>query len=263
MLRVAARDYSTSRWQIGDLLNHGEAAGYGKTYDETVAETGLSQQRIANLKWLAGAVEISRRRESLSLGHHMEIAALPPAQQDRLLELAANAGWSRAILREEAAKVKTDPADEPQTTTIYVRRIDTPPAKPVFISRTGAAIRTADVPAPPQPAIRITGCETDASRPHIQTSDADTTRGPLIRYVFRETGLDEEPTSAMDELVAVQGRLADCEERLVLIERRHPDAIDGTAAAHVREARAEIERRISAMKTETVPEQQPDRHQLH
>jgi hypothetical protein len=61
---------------------------YGKTYDTAVSETGLGYQTIANLKSVARKVDISRRRENLSFGHHAEVAALPAEQQQRLLDLA-------------------------------------------------------------------------------------------------------------------------------------------------------------------------------
>jgi hypothetical protein len=106
LLRAAIRDYSSSRWQLGDLLLHGETAGYGETYDAAIEETGLSYQTIANIKSVSKRFKIYRRRESLAFGHHAEVAVLPDAEQDRLLDLAASAGWSRRALREEVAKIR-------------------------------------------------------------------------------------------------------------------------------------------------------------
>ena len=47
-----------------------------------------------NASWVAGQIETSRRREVLSWGHHAEVAALPPAQQEKLLNEAEENGWS-------------------------------------------------------------------------------------------------------------------------------------------------------------------------
>jgi len=105
-LRVAARSYSTSRWQIGDLLIHGEQADFGATYDDAIEKTGLSYQALANIKTVCKRFKISRRRENLSFGHHAEVVSLQDREQDRLLDLAAAACWSRNTLREEVTKLR-------------------------------------------------------------------------------------------------------------------------------------------------------------
>ena len=40
-------------------------------------------------------IETVRRRTVLSWSHHREVAALPPAQQDKLLDEAEEEGWTR------------------------------------------------------------------------------------------------------------------------------------------------------------------------
>jgi hypothetical protein len=109
-LRKAARTASTSRWHLADLLLHAEGKRYGKTHQAAIAETGLAPQTIANLKSVARGIEISRRRENLSFGHHAEVAALPKHQQDQLLELAVKNHWTRNDLREQVQK--SDLADD-------------------------------------------------------------------------------------------------------------------------------------------------------
>jgi hypothetical protein len=48
---------------------------------------GLNYQYAHDLAWVAGKFELSRRRETpVSFTHHREVAALPPADQDRLLD---------------------------------------------------------------------------------------------------------------------------------------------------------------------------------
>ena len=90
-----------SSWAIGDLLNYAETK-YGETYSQLMDETGLSYGRLANLKYLSGAVPLSRRRESLSLSHHQAVAFLSdnPSEQERLLDAAEEKAMSRYEFRE-------------------------------------------------------------------------------------------------------------------------------------------------------------------
>lgn len=98
---------------IGDWLNYGERA-YGEAYSQAEAMTGLSYQTLANAKWVAGSVEVSRRRESLPFSYHADVAALPPRQQEQLLRAAEpdEAGGppkiSRSELRRKVAELRED-----------------------------------------------------------------------------------------------------------------------------------------------------------
>jgi hypothetical protein len=105
-LRECARDYTTSRWQLGDLILFGEGAGYGKKYTEAEAATGLSYSRLSDLASVCRRFEISRRRQSLSFAHHADLVAFPDTEQDRFLDLAAKEGWSRSRLRQEIGREK-------------------------------------------------------------------------------------------------------------------------------------------------------------
>lgn len=88
------------QWWIGDWLNYGERR-YGETYAQGIEATGYEYQTVAQMAWVAGKVELSRRRESLSWSHHVEVAALDPAEQDRWLDRAEAEGWARNELRRE------------------------------------------------------------------------------------------------------------------------------------------------------------------
>jgi hypothetical protein len=66
------------------------AAANGEKYAQAVEVTGKSYQSIADAKWVADRVELSRRRENLSWSHHVEVAALPAKAADRLLSLASS-----------------------------------------------------------------------------------------------------------------------------------------------------------------------------
>jgi hypothetical protein len=50
---------------------------------------------------VAGRFELSRRRDSLSFGHHAEVAALPGPEQDFWLRKAEEFGWPVRRLRRE------------------------------------------------------------------------------------------------------------------------------------------------------------------
>ena len=75
------------QWWIGDWLNYGRAT-YGEKYDEATKALGLGEQTLTNYAYVAGNVQFSRRRENLSFSVHLEVAALPAAQQDAILARA-------------------------------------------------------------------------------------------------------------------------------------------------------------------------------
>ena len=50
---------------------------------------------------MAGRFELSRRRDTLSFGHHAEVAALPGPEQDFWLRKAEELSWSTMRLRRE------------------------------------------------------------------------------------------------------------------------------------------------------------------
>lgn len=93
-----ARVSNASCWWLGDWLVYGERA-YGKRYIDAVRATGLDYQTLRNYAWVARRFEPARRRQGLSLQHHVEVAALPTADQDLWLERCQRQGWSRNELR--------------------------------------------------------------------------------------------------------------------------------------------------------------------
>src|SRR5262245_25847386 len=60
---------------IGDWLNLGERR-WGEKYTEAIEQTGFEYGTVRNAKYVAGRIEVSRRRDSLSWSHHYEVAAL-------------------------------------------------------------------------------------------------------------------------------------------------------------------------------------------
>lgn len=105
VLRPMARGV---QWWIGDWLCYGEHR-YGEKYAQACDVTGYSYQTLANMQFVAAAVEPSRRRENLPWAHHSEVAALPPNEQRRWLARAEREGLSRAELRAALRDAKALP----------------------------------------------------------------------------------------------------------------------------------------------------------
>lgn len=106
------RQHKRIEWAIGDAINFGEKA-YGSTYDQWVQETGLAENTLATIAWVSREIEPSRRREDVGWSHHREVAGLDdPAEQDRLLDLAADRGMTRFELREAVRATKGAPTAE-------------------------------------------------------------------------------------------------------------------------------------------------------
>lgn len=90
----------SSAWWIGDWLVFGQNQ-YGDRYRRAMKETKLDYQTLRNYAWVARKFEPSRRRDSLTFQHHMEVAALSEAEQDHWLDFAVRLNWSRNELRKQ------------------------------------------------------------------------------------------------------------------------------------------------------------------
>lgn len=78
-------------WILADWLQYGIEREYGKTEDrlQKIAEiTGYSVSALQDLAWLSKAIEISFRKENLSIKHHKLVAKLPAPEQDKWLQYA-------------------------------------------------------------------------------------------------------------------------------------------------------------------------------
>lgn len=91
---------NSSAWCLGDWLAYGETA-YNGRYRDAIERTSLDYQTLRNYAWVARSFELSRRRDTLSFGHHAEVAALPEVEQDFWLRKAEELDWSRNQLRRE------------------------------------------------------------------------------------------------------------------------------------------------------------------
>jgi hypothetical protein len=89
---------NASSWWLGDWLIYGQER-YPDRYRIAVSETSLDYGTLRNYAWVARKFPMSRRRDSLSFQHHVEVASLAEADQDIWLERAVRFKWSKAELR--------------------------------------------------------------------------------------------------------------------------------------------------------------------
>jgi hypothetical protein len=95
-------------WWVGDRWAFGEHRhGARREITGDAGWRGPAYQTCANAAAICRAFEISRRREILSFSHHAAVAALAPAEQDRLLDRAEREGWSRRQLRDTIRSIET------------------------------------------------------------------------------------------------------------------------------------------------------------
>lgn len=90
----------STTWWVADWIAYGEQA-FQDRYREAVQRTSLNYQTLRNYVWVARRFDLSRRRDSLSFGHHAEVAALEQPEQDYWLRKAEELTWSRNQLRNE------------------------------------------------------------------------------------------------------------------------------------------------------------------
>jgi hypothetical protein len=87
-------------WWIGDWLQYGSAR-FGERYVRAARITRYDVQTLMNMVYVASRFEISQRREGLTWSHHAEVAALPPEERERWLDLAESERMSVRCLRDE------------------------------------------------------------------------------------------------------------------------------------------------------------------
>ncbi|MEO0562222.1 MAG: hypothetical protein AAF125_08910 [Chloroflexota bacterium] len=137
------------QWMIGDWANLGEQHMHQwmdtETYQRIVATTSDQNVDIPSGKyrWLADVVDykygtlrnfayiayvfpVSRRRDTLTYSHHVEVAALDSvAKQERLLDRAENNGKRisvrdlRELVQQEMGLLKAPPAKSTDSSPIY------------------------------------------------------------------------------------------------------------------------------------------------
>jgi len=86
------------QWLIGDWLVYGEDLKYGDI-PKFAAMMGKDEKTLRNYMSVSRAVELSRRRDNLSFGHHEAVTKLLPGEQTEALIYAAEHGMSVAAFR--------------------------------------------------------------------------------------------------------------------------------------------------------------------
>lgn len=89
-----------SQWWLGDWVRYGNTR-WGEKYKEASRITGYDVQSLRNMAYVAGRIDISRRRDNLTWSHHAEVTSLDPEKQDTWLEFAQKERMSVADLRIE------------------------------------------------------------------------------------------------------------------------------------------------------------------
>jgi hypothetical protein len=105
-----------SMFLIGDWVLAGIDAGFtrGDVYDEVESITGLDNQTLRNAVYVSKHVLAQVRRADLPFYHHQMVAALPPEQQEKLLDQAATNNWTGRQLADvvqERIPVSTIPTE--------------------------------------------------------------------------------------------------------------------------------------------------------
>jgi hypothetical protein len=88
------------RRDAGDWLVFGEKAHAGR-YRQAIEQTSLEYQTLRNYAWVAHRFALPRRRDTVSFGHHAEVAALADAEQDYWLRKAEEYRWPVKRFRAE------------------------------------------------------------------------------------------------------------------------------------------------------------------
>ena len=104
-----------SKWLLGDWIRYGTTR-WGEKYKQVARITGYDVKTLRNIAYVAGQVDVSRRRDNLSWSHHAEVCSLEPEQQDKWLDFAANEGVSVADLRIEIrSALRAEDGEDPDS----------------------------------------------------------------------------------------------------------------------------------------------------
>ena len=106
--QALARDRSEASWEFADWLAAGHEAWGKEAMEEAAGATGGTLGKFRNYIRTAKAYPPNRRRFTLTFSHHLEAAALPEAEADRVLDRAEAEGWSRNETRTAAREVSLE-----------------------------------------------------------------------------------------------------------------------------------------------------------
>lgn len=100
------------RWCCGDWIAYGEDTYKMDMYEQAVALTGMSYNTVQNWASLSRKIPPQRRRGGVRHSVHMEVKALPPADQKRLLTRAYREKIQSSQMR-ELVKIENGVPPEP------------------------------------------------------------------------------------------------------------------------------------------------------
>ena len=115
-MNYCAVTYKASPLWVGYLIAYAEDRDdWTERFDQAIAFTGLSRQRIHNLASVVRNVPIDNLQIAQTTGHACEVQPLPPKQQKKWLDKSATEGWSVSQLRVELRKAKRPKVSEGTT----------------------------------------------------------------------------------------------------------------------------------------------------
>lgn len=115
---------SQAQWQLGDWANESQW-GLGPDIADLV---GVSMTTLWIAAWVSRTFRADRRRPDLSYTHHLEVASLPDAVADDLLDAAVALHWTRSRLRTEAQAARRElDAEALRQENAEQRRLDLDP----------------------------------------------------------------------------------------------------------------------------------------
>jgi hypothetical protein len=104
--RNLAAANKTLNWWIGDWWAAGTHRYGARAQAAAEGIFGREFQSLMDMASVCRAFPTSRRREALSFTHHREVASLPPAKADALLDKAERDNWSVRDIRAEANAIR-------------------------------------------------------------------------------------------------------------------------------------------------------------
>jgi hypothetical protein len=92
---------------MADALNWGEdkfGEDFAQAVDGARQALGLKPRTLANAMWAYKRIDAPRRKDGLRLGHYIVLAALEPAEQDKLIDEALKNRMTVEVLKDHVAE---------------------------------------------------------------------------------------------------------------------------------------------------------------
>lgn len=96
--------HSAISWAVGDALREIETRFGDSGYQLTAAFPEREYKTLLNYRWVAGKIDYSLRKESLSFSHHALVASLDRDDMSHFLEEAVSKDWTVRELRSKLGK---------------------------------------------------------------------------------------------------------------------------------------------------------------